>query len=34
VLLDLHSFQSAGEAFAMIGPRDNAGTLEPFARCA
>ncbi|MBJ2158926.1 succinylglutamate desuccinylase/aspartoacylase family protein [Variovorax sp. IB41] len=32
VLLDLHSFQSEGEAFAMIGPRDNAGTLEPFAR--
>ena len=32
VLLDLHSFQSAGEAFSMIGPRDNAGTLEPFAR--
>ncbi|MGJ7492333.1 succinylglutamate desuccinylase [Variovorax sp. ZT4R33] len=32
VLLDLHSFQSAGEAFAMIGPRDNDGTLEPFAR--
>ncbi len=32
VLLDLHSFQSAGEAFAMIGPRDNTGTLEPFAR--
>lgn len=32
VLLDLHSFQSAGEAFAMIGPRDNGGTLEPFAR--
>ena len=32
VLLDLHSFQSAGEAFAMIGPRDNAGTLEPFGR--
>jgi len=32
VLLDLHSFQSAGEAFAMIGPRDNNGTLEPFAR--
>lgn len=31
-LLDLHSFQSAGEAFAMIGPRDNAGVLEPFAR--
>ncbi|MES2533027.1 MAG: succinylglutamate desuccinylase/aspartoacylase family protein [Pseudomonadota bacterium] len=32
VLLDLHSFQSAGEAFAMIGPRDNSGALEPFAR--
>jgi predicted deacylase len=32
VLLDLHSFQSAGDAFAMIGPRDNTGTLEPFAR--
>jgi predicted deacylase len=32
VLLDLHSFQSQGEAFAMIGPRDNAGRLEPFAR--
>ncbi|MBU1360073.1 MAG: succinylglutamate desuccinylase/aspartoacylase family protein [Gammaproteobacteria bacterium] len=32
VLLDLHSFQSQGEAFAMIGPRDNAGTLEPFSR--
>ncbi len=32
VLLDLHSFQSAGEAFAMIGPRDNTGALEPFAR--
>ena len=32
VLLDLHSFQSAGEAFAMIGPRDNTGHLEPFAR--
>ncbi|WP_280814883.1 succinylglutamate desuccinylase/aspartoacylase family protein [Variovorax sp. TBS-050B] len=34
VLLDLHSFQSAGEAFAMIGPRDNTGSLEPFARAA
>lgn len=32
VLLDLHSFQSVGEAFAMIGPRDNAGPLEPFQR--
>ena len=28
VLLDLHSFQSAGEPFAMIGPRNNSGTLE------
>lgn len=32
VLLDLHSFQSAGDAFAMIGPRDNHGALEPFVR--
>ena len=32
VLLDLHSFQSAGDAFAMIGPRDNDGALEPFRR--
>lgn len=32
VLLDLHSFQSAGAPFAMIGPRDNRGLLEPFAR--
>jgi len=32
VLLDLHSFQSAGDAFAMIGPRDNTGPLEPFER--
>ncbi|MDM0044906.1 succinylglutamate desuccinylase/aspartoacylase family protein [Variovorax dokdonensis] len=31
-LLDLHSFESAGEAFAMIGPRNNTGTLEPFSR--
>lgn len=30
VLLDLHSFQGEGEAFAMIGPEDNRGTLEPF----
>lgn len=34
VLLDLHSFQSEGDAFAMIGPRDNTGPLEPFARAA
>ncbi|HSB99206.1 MAG TPA: succinylglutamate desuccinylase/aspartoacylase family protein [Burkholderiaceae bacterium] len=30
-LLDLHSFHSPGEPFAMIGPPDNDGTLEPFA---
>jgi succinylglutamate desuccinylase len=34
VLLDLHSFQSAGEPFAMIGPQDNSGALEPFAYAA
>lgn len=33
-LLDLHSFQGGGEAFVMIGPEDNTGTLEPFARAA
>ncbi len=31
VLLDLHSFNNPGPAFAMLGPRDNSGTLEPFA---
>ena len=31
VLLDLHSFLSPGEPFAMIGPANNTGTLEPFA---
>lgn len=31
VLLDLHSFQSQGQAFVFLGPRDNAGELEPFA---
>ena len=31
VLLDLHSFHTAGEPFAMIGPEDNAGAIEPFA---
>ncbi len=30
VLLDLHSFQGQGKAFAMMGPRDNTGPLEPF----
>ena len=29
-LLDLHSFQNPGPAFAMLGPRNNTGTLEPF----
>ena len=32
VLLDLHSFHSPGAPFAMIGPPDNTGPLEPFAR--
>jgi len=31
VLLDLHSFQGQGQAFVMVGPRDNTGPLEPFA---
>jgi uncharacterized protein len=31
VLLDLHSFHAPGEPFAMIGPPDNNGALEPFA---
>ena len=30
VLLDLHSFQGQGQPFAMMGPRDNTGPLEPF----
>lgn len=34
VLLDLHSFHTAGEPFVMLGPQDNDGTLEPFARAA
>jgi predicted deacylase len=34
VLLDLHSFQASGEAFAMLGPPDNADSLEPFAHAA
>lgn len=32
VLLDLHSFHTDGAPFAMIGPRDNSGPLEPFHR--
>ena len=31
-LLDLHSFNSHGEPFALIGPEDNTGLLEPFAQ--
>lgn len=34
VLLDLHSFQGQGQAFVMLGPRDNTGELEPFAHAA
>ena len=30
-LIDLHSFQSPGEPFAMIGPMTNEDELEPFA---
>ncbi|QTD45026.1 succinylglutamate desuccinylase/aspartoacylase family protein [Ottowia testudinis] len=33
-LLDLHSFHTPGAPFAMVGPRDNAGAREPFARAA
>lgn len=33
-LLDLHSFHTAGQPFVMLGPEDNRGTLEPFARSA
>jgi predicted deacylase len=32
VLLDLHSFHTSGTPFALIGPRNNAGDLEPFAK--
>ena len=31
VLLDLHSFHTPGEPFAMIGPGNNSDALEPFA---
>jgi len=34
VLLDLHSFHTAGEPFAMVGPEDNSGALEPFGHAA
>lgn len=32
VLLDLHSFNADSQPFAMVGPRDNDGPLEPFHR--
>ncbi len=32
VLLDLHSFHTAGQPFVMLGPQDNSDTLEPFSR--
>ncbi|KAB2675695.1 L,D-transpeptidase family protein [Brucella tritici] len=31
VLIDLHSFSSDGPPLALMGPRNNDGTLEPFA---
>lgn len=31
-LLDLHSFHTPGEPFVMLGPENNTGPLEPFAR--
>ncbi len=34
VLLDLHSFSAGGEAFVMVGPRNNNGPVEPFAHAA
>lgn len=30
VLIDLHSFNAQGQAFALIGPHDNDDNLEPF----
>src|SRR5687768_5894481 len=30
VLLDLHSTRAATEPFAMLGPKDNSGALQPF----
>jgi uncharacterized protein len=34
VLLDLHSFHTAGEPFVMVGPEDNTGSLQPFSHAA
>ncbi len=33
-LLDLHSFHTGAEPFALIGPPDNSGALEPFRHAA
>ena len=33
-LLDLHTFQSGDQPFALFGPQNNQGTLEPFAQAA
>jgi uncharacterized protein len=33
-LLDLHSFHTPGVPFALIGPRNNDGDLEPFTKAA
>jgi uncharacterized protein len=33
-LLDLHSFHTGGQPFAMVGPRNNQGDLEPFTHAA
>lgn len=34
VLLDLHSFTAPGDPFVFLGPPDNDGAVEPFARAA
>jgi len=34
VLLDLHSFNAQGKPFAMLGPRNNRGGIEPFEHAA
>ena len=33
-LLDIHSFKAPGPPFVFLGPRDNSGEIEPFARAA
>lgn len=34
VVLDLHSFHTGGVPFAMLGPEDNRGDIEPFTHAA